>query len=132
MRSTTNLWSEPSYTGSPDAYKDRLTRVARAVRLAASTPEWVCPRCHVSWPGVTRKGLPRKGCVDPTCRGRAGIAAANTTGANRQHHLPAETVQAIREAYLPGERGYSVLAEAFNVHRSTIQALVRDLHTQEQ
>lgn len=116
-------WSEPRST-DPTVLAVNQRRIERATALAAGAPEYRCPYCKRTFPGVCIDGRERRGCPDPRCAGHAWGDRAREQGRHRLE-IPPEVIAAIRAEYRPGEHGYRALAHAHGLPVGTVAKVLR-------
>ncbi len=116
-------WSEPTST-DPTVLAVNQRRFERATALAEEAPEFRCPYCNRTFPGVRLDGQPRRGCPDPRCAGHAWGDRAREQGRHRQE-IPPEVIEAIRAEYRAGVRGYRMLAKAHGLPVGTVAKILR-------
>lgn len=116
-------WSEPTST-DPTVLAVNQRRIERATAAAAGAPEYRCPYCKRSFPGVCIDGRERRGCPDPRCAGHAWGDRAREQGRHRLE-IPPEVIAAIRAEYRPGEHGYRALAHMHGLPVGTVAKVLR-------
>ena len=113
----------------PEVVEAVNRRQKAAQAKADGVPPWTCPSCHKSYPGVTLRGTPRRGCPNPKCAGRARHLVAegwlkstrdqcllDPTRAPKPRNLSPDQILAIRNH--PG--GQRVAARECGVSQSTV------------